>query len=191
MTSSVLRPRVQKCPPVRLKIVSEILTALLVEVSLQQREMFETRIANLKGIDLALFDWGMREAALKGHVEIVKLCKEWEANNATREAAEVGYIKTIKLCKERGARNFDEAMIEEAGSGHVEIVKLCKEWRATGFDEAMIEAAGSGNVEIVKLCGVWGATDFDDAMREAAWSCLLYTSPSPRDATLSRMPSSA
>ena len=24
-----------------------------------------------------------------------------------------------------------------------------------------------------------------------AWDCLLYTSPSPRDATLSRMPSSA
>ena len=36
----------------------------------------------------------------------------------------------------------------------------------------------------------------DDAKREAseerkAKSCLLYTSPSPRDATLSRMPSSA
>ena len=33
------------------------------------------------------------------------------------------------------------------------------------------------------------------AIREAstnlAWDCLLYTSPSPRDATLSRMPSSA
>ena len=27
--------------------------------------------------------------------------------------------------------------------------------------------------------------------REENWSCLLYTSPSPRDATLSRMPSSA
>ena len=26
---------------------------------------------------------------------------------------------------------------------------------------------------------------------EWAWDCLLYTSPSPRDATLSRMPSSA
>ena len=25
----------------------------------------------------------------------------------------------------------------------------------------------------------------------ATWTCLLYTSPSPRDATLSRMPSSA
>ena len=26
---------------------------------------------------------------------------------------------------------------------------------------------------------------------EVRWGCLLYTSPSPRDATLSRMPSSA
>ena len=29
------------------------------------------------------------------------------------------------------------------------------------------------------------------ALRPAAWSCLLYTSPSPRDRTRSRMPSSA
>ena len=29
------------------------------------------------------------------------------------------------------------------------------------------------------------------AQRWYQWSCLLYTSPSPRDATLSRMPSSA
>ena len=28
-------------------------------------------------------------------------------------------------------------------------------------------------------------------MFDRLWSCLLYTSPSPRDATLSRMPSSA
>ena len=31
---------------------------------------------------------------------------------------------------------------------------------------------------------------FSDAVKEA-FACLLYTSPSPRDATLSRMPSSA
>ena len=31
----------------------------------------------------------------------------------------------------------------------------------------------------------------DKAVRDAAKACLLYTSPSPRDATLSRMPSSA
>ena len=31
----------------------------------------------------------------------------------------------------------------------------------------------------------------DSVHFELVWSCLLYTSPSPRDATLSRMPSSA
>ena len=33
--------------------------------------------------------------------------------------------------------------------------------------------------------------DFDLAAIARDYSCLLYTSPSPRDATLSRMPSSA
>ena len=47
----------------------------------------------------------------------------------------------------------------------------------------------------------WGATTYDAAnqvlrndelfVRDPANACLLYTSPSPRDATLSRMPSSA
>ena len=36
-----------------------------------------------------------------------------------------------------------------------------------------------------------GATDNDYYIRAKAITCLLYTSPSPRDATLSRMPSSA
>ena len=36
-------------------------------------------------------------------------------------------------------------------------------------------------------------SDFTDAVNriESIYTCLLYTSPSPRDATLSRMPSSA
>ena len=38
--------------------------------------------------------------------------------------------------------------------------------------------------------GVWNVTSFTELRREAE-DCLLYTSPSPRDATLSRMPSSA
>ena len=33
--------------------------------------------------------------------------------------------------------------------------------------------------------------DRDELVNELSTSCLLYTSPSPRDATLSRMPSSA
>ena len=39
-----------------------------------------------------------------------------------------------------------------------------------------LEVTGSGNVEVLVIAG---------------GGCLLYTSPSPRDATLSRMPSSA
>ena len=35
------------------------------------------------------------------------------------------------------------------------------------------------------------ASEMATAMAELAKDCLLYTSPSPRDATLSRMPSSA
>ena len=35
------------------------------------------------------------------------------------------------------------------------------------------------------------ATKPDDALLALIWSCLLYTSPSPRDRTRSRMPSSA
>ena len=35
----------------------------------------------------------------------------------------------------------------------------------------------------------WAADNNKDW--EPYWNCLLYTSPSPRDATLSRMPSSA
>ena len=40
--------------------------------------------------------------------------------------------------------------------------------------------------EAVDITGWLGGYNF-----QWAWSCLLYTSPSPRDATLSRMPSSA
>ena len=50
-----------------------------------------------------------------------------------------------------------------------------------------------GSVPIPGIPGIPGiAIPGDDASLEAsAESCLLYTSPSPRDATLSRMPSSA
>ena len=36
-----------------------------------------------------------------------------------------------------------------------------------------------------------GKTRYKDDQQKLSLSCLLYTSPSPRDATLSRMPSSA
>ena len=48
-----------------------------------------------------------------------------------------------------------------------------------------LAAAGVGFVFRVMIPSMWS-----DAF-QITMSCLLYTSPSPRDATLSRMPSSA
>ena len=46
--------------------------------------------------------------------------------------------------------------------------------------------------EVMKYYDEWGDKDkYNKDMEDWNYTCLLYTSPSPRDATLSRMPSSA
>ena len=44
---------------------------------------------------------------------------------------------------------------------------------------------------VVAIVGILSAIALPNFLSQAAKACLLYTSPSPRDATLSRMPSSA
>ena len=53
-----------------------------------------------------------------------------------------------------------------------------------GPSESGGENQGMRPMELI-LLGIGGCTSYDVV------TCLLYTSPSPRDATLSRMPSSA
>ena len=60
--------------------------------------------------------------------DIVKLCGEWKTNNAMSNAAWKGHVEIVKLCKEWGATDFNRAMEEAAWEGHVEIVKLCRGW---------------------------------------------------------------
>ena len=48
-----------------------------------------------------------------------------------------------------------------------------------------------GNDQYVEVKGDFSYFVEDPYVTESISSCLLYTSPSPRDATLSRMPSSA
>ena len=78
-------------------------------------------------------------------------------------------------------------MIKKLWSWFVEIVKetLNLSWTLVGLVIATLTLTGSaqqitGLATIITL-GIWLVTI----------NCLLYTSPSPRDATLSRMPSSA
>ena len=54
-----------------------------------------------------------------------------------------------------------------------------------GLDEVSTQGLSSCELHNYEITRVWTATDY------CGLSCLLYTSPSPRDATLSRMPSSA
>ena len=66
-------------------------------------------------------------------------------------------------------------------------------------DEAAGEAKNSGALYVFKRneggADNWGMAQriasSDSGLGDQFGSCLLYTSPSPRDATLSRMPSSA
>ena len=73
-----------------------------------------------------------------------------------------------------------------------------KEWNIKGslcgdchFDKSKEYYEGKVRQPCVK-CGVTGKiTDLWEPRWQWDMDCLLYTSPSPRDATLSRMPSSA
>ena len=45
---------------------------------------------------------------------------------------------------------------------------------------------------VLEVCSrIYGVVQHQDRVASAHWVCLLYTSPSPRDGLLSRMPSSA
>ena len=61
-----------------------------------------------------------------------------------------------------------------------------------GIDSTLLtvmahEILGDNSLAITAWSPALAARDLDDAK----WFCLLYTSPSPRDGLLSRMPSSA
>ena len=61
-----------------------------------------------------------------------------------------------------------------------------------GRDFHVAESGASGGYRYRLDTGPFGETWFvKEPNRTDPWGCLLYTSPSPRDATLSRMPSSA
>ena len=64
----------------------------------------------------------------------------------------------------------------------------------SGSGLVSIELVGGGNMKTLKIDpSLFGSTEQDDVemAEDLIVACLLYTSPSPRDGLLSRMPSSA
>ena len=67
--------------------------------------------------------------------------------------------------------------------------------KSQGASQAMLLATGLSHSDLnqpqVGIAACWYEGNPCNIHLDGLGSCLLYTSPSPRDATLSRMPSSA
>ena len=84
--------------------------------------------------------------------------------------------------------------IEDAASeGNLSNLKEILEtgFRQIEIDAGLVCAVAYSHVEVGEYLLCLGADLSYDNNSAAYYACLLYTSPSPRDATLSRMPSSA
>ena len=60
--------------------------------------------------------------------------------------------------------------------------------KAKGFSWGISEEVGK-NIRLIEMFGLPGLKNLNQYFK--IYNCLLYTSPSPRDGLLSRMPSSA
>ena len=75
---------------------------------------------------------------------------------------------------------------------HVQAGPACTQLLAWyGADVIKVERPGAGDVTRSQLRDIPGADALYFTMLNGNKRCLLYTSPSPRDGLLSRMPSSA
>ena len=73
----------------------------------------------------------------------------------------------------------------------IELADLLDDGRVTGEDVVKyVTAEGNVKATCTTVTGAKGSTDFVKFLIPGK-NCLLYTSPSPRDRTRSRMPSSA
>ena len=69
-------------------------------------------------------------------------------------------------------------------------IALRNRWRRMQLNEELQEEIHPKNILMIGPTGV-GKTEIARRLAKLAKACLLYTSPSPRDLSTSRMPSSA
>ena len=116
---------------------------------------------------------------------------------------------TLRRIMKHGADGFyagetAQLIVDEmmAGEGLITLEDLANYERVTrkpvlgtykGYEIAAMSPPSSGGVHIVQMLNILEGYDLQvDGHNSAAYlHCLLYTSPSPRDGLLSRMPSSA
>jgi hypothetical protein len=110
-------------------------------------------------------------AALNGHIEVVKICKEWGAKSfdmAMFRAAEGGHSDIVRLCESWGVTDFAYAWDTASYRGHYDIVKMLIGWDVRFIDRGMERAAEGGHTHIVRLCRENGATSYKRSILAAA-----------------------
>ena len=131
-----------------------------------------------------------KQKALVGKVESTKLYPLMDAIGIVKECATAKFDESIDVAVQLGidAKKSDQvvrgAVVLPNGTGKTARVAVF----AQGAKAEEAKAAGADVVGMDDLAAMVKAGDmpFDVVI-----ACLLYTSPSPRDGLLSRMPSSA
>ena len=105
-------------------------------------------------------------------------------------AGEIGHLTVKPGGRPCGCGGFGHL---ESYAGRAGIEREVRRRDEAGSPQLLLELSGGGPIKSRHLSR--GLDDGDETtaelLAESADACLLYTSPSPRDATLSRMPSSA
>ena len=96
--------------------------------------------------------------------------------------------------------NFEKQNTTDWKKRFDELTALCDKYRGcngNGYDCAIAVSGGKDSISLIHLASQLipkhkiYAVHINHGIRKESLSCLLYTSPSPRDGLLSRMPSSA
>ena len=96
----------------------------------------------------------------------------------------------MKVLLTGASGQLGQALIASAPMG-IELVATSRQQLDLADPEACRSAVQQHQPDWVLNAGAYTAVDKAESEPELAHACLLYTSPSPRDGLLSRMPSSA
>ena len=108
-------------------------------------------------------------------------CTDESACNYDADASiDDGSCLALDACGECGGTGVDT---DGDGVCDAEEIVGCQDETACNYDPAATDAYPASGLNISLSSGSWPS--------EISWTCLLYTSPSPRDKRQSRMPSSA
>ena len=109
----------------------------------------------------------------------------------SQSAEKVDYLKTDWSFKGLFGK-FDRGSLQRGYQVYTEVCASCHSMKYLSYRN-LGEKGGPefSEAEVKAIAASFEVIDGPNADGEMFESCLLYTSPSPRDATLSRMPSSA